>query len=106
MNKFKKHIFICENIREKSNPKQSCGRLGGTENRQKFKKRLRDLELTQKIRANGAGCLGACKNGPVVVVYPEGTWYGNVKLDDVEEIIQSDLINNEIVKRLEIIDGK
>ena len=93
MNKLKKHIFVCENIRDESHPKQSCGRLGGIEIRNKFKSRLRELGLNQTIRANSAGCLDACKHGPVVVVYPEGRWYGNVKLDDVEEIIQSDLIN-------------
>ena len=106
MNKLKKHIFICENIRDESHTKQGCGRLGGIEIRNKIKNRLRELGLTQTIRANSAGCLGACKHGPVAVVYPNGRWYGEVKLDDVEEIIQSDLINNEIVKRLEILDGK
>lgn len=106
MSKLKKHIFICENIRDESHSKQSCGRSGGVEIRNEFKKRLRDLGLSQTIRANSAGCLDACKHGPVAVVYPEGRWYGKVKLDDVEEIIQSDLINNKIVERLEIIDGK
>ena len=106
MNKFKKHIFICENIRDEFHTKQSCGRLGGIEIRDKFKKRLRELELTQSIRANSSGCLGACKFGPVAVVYPEGRWYGGVKLEDVEEIIQSDLINNKIVERLEISGDK
>ena len=106
MNKFEKHIFICENIRDEAHPKQSCGRLGGIENREKFKKRLRELGLTETIRANSSGCLGTCKHGPVAVVYPEVRWYGKIKLDDVEEIIQSDLINNEIVKRLEIVDDE
>lgn len=106
MNKFKRHIFICENIRDESHTKQSCGRSGGIENREKFKKRLRELGLSQTIRANSSGCLGACKHGPVAVVYPEGRWYGKIKLDDVEEIIQSDLINNKIVKRLEIANDK
>lgn len=106
MNKLKKHIFICENIRDESNSKQSCGRLGGIEIRNEFKKRLRELGLSQTIRANSAGCLGACKHGPVAVVYPEGRWYGELKLDDIDEIIQSELINNEKVKRLEIVDGK
>lgn len=101
-----KHIFICENIRDEFDPKQSCGRVGGIEIRDKFKKKLRELGLNQTIRANSSGCLGACKFGPVAVVYPEGIWYGEVNLDDVEEIIQSDLINNKIVKRLEIANDK
>lgn len=106
MNKLKKHIFVCENVRDESLSKQCCGRSGGIEIRNEFKKRLRELGLSQTIRANSAGCLGACKHGPVVVIYPEGRWYGKVKLDDVEEIIQSDLINNKIVERLEISDDE
>jgi len=106
MNKLKKHIFICENIRDEFHHKQSCGRLGGIEIRNKLKKRLGELELTQSIRANSSGCLGACKFGPVAVVYPEGRWYGGVKLEDVEEIIQSDIINNKVVVRLEISGAK
>jgi len=106
MNKFEKHIFVCENIRDKSHLKQSCGRLGGIEIRDKFKNRLRELGLAPKIRANSAGCLGECKHGSVAVIYPEGRWYGKIKLDDVEEIIQKDLINNDTVERLEVIDDK
>ena len=106
MNKVKKHIFICENIRDEFHPKQSCGRLGGIEIREKLKKRVKDLELTKTIRVNSAGCLGACKHGPVAVVYPEGRWYGELKIGDVEEIIQEEIINNKKVERLEIVDGK
>ncbi|MCF6268473.1 MAG: (2Fe-2S) ferredoxin domain-containing protein [Melioribacteraceae bacterium] len=104
MSKIKRHIFVCENIRDKSNSKQSCGRLGGIENREELKRRLRELGLSKNIRANKSGCLGACHHGPVAVVYPEGRWYGEIELDDIEEIIQKDLINNEVVKRLEIED--
>ena len=106
MNKLKKHIFICENIRDESHPRKSCGRSGGIEIRNKFKNRLKELGLSKIIRANSAGCLDACKHGPVAVVYPEGRWYGELKLDDVDEIIQSELINNKKVNRLEIVDGK
>ena len=106
MNKLKKHIFVCENIKDESHTKQSCGRLGGIEIRSKLKNRLRELGLSQIIRANTSGCLGACKHGPVAVIYPEGRWYGEIKLDDVDEIIQIDLINTKIVERLGILDDK
>ena len=54
------------------------------------------------VRINKAGCLGRCDQGPVMVVYPEETWYSFVDNDDLEEIIQEDLLNNRVVERLKI----
>jgi len=102
MYKYKKHIFICENIRDEGSAKPSCARHGGTELKEKFKNRISELGLSSTIRVNSAGCLGACKHGPVAVVYPQGTWYGKLTLENVEQIIQSDLINGNVVKELEI----
>jgi (2Fe-2S) ferredoxin len=68
-----------------------------------FKKALVDRELKGVIRAQKAGCCDVCEYGPTVVVYPEGVFYGNVQLADVEEIVESHLVNNEPVVRL-IID--
>jgi (2Fe-2S) ferredoxin len=104
MDKFKKHVFVCENVRDKDNPTPSCGRSGGIENRAKLKKRLKELGVNNSIRANGAGCLGFCQFGPVMVVYPEANWYGEVKIDDIEEIFKKDLMENRKVDRLEIED--
>ena len=104
MSKFKKHIFVCENIRDGESSTPSCGMSGGIEIRAKLKSKLRELELSHEIRANASGCLGACHHGPVAVVYPEANWYGEITLDDVEEIIESDLIMNKAVKRLLIDD--
>ena len=58
------------------------------------------MGLNKKVRANGTGCLDACAFGPSIVVYPEQIWYGGIIAEDVEEIIQSHLINNKPVERL------
>jgi (2Fe-2S) ferredoxin len=102
MKRFEKHIFICENKRPPENLKGCCFDKGGSEIRTMFKKRLAELGLKSEIRANSSGCLDACEYGASVVVYPEQIWYGGVKVDDVEEIIQNHLINNQPVKRLMI----
>lgn len=100
MSRFEKHIFICENKREAGHPKGCCADKGSSGIRELFKKRLKELGLNTKVRANSSGCLDACAFGPSVVVYPEQIWYGGIKIEDVEEIIQSHIINNRPVERL------
>lgn len=104
MKRFEKHIFICENKRDPSDARGCCSQKGSIEVRDLFKKRLKELGLHKKMRANGTGCLDACAHGPSVVVYPEQIWYGGVKVENVEEIIQSHLLNNKPVEKLLIND--
>ena len=68
------------------------------------KKRCKELGLTGegKIRINQAGCLDRCEEGPVCVVYPEGTWYTYVDETDVDEIIESHVMGGVPVDRLKI----
>ena len=47
-----------------------------------------------------AGCLGRCDVGPVIVVYPQETWYTYIDEEDIDEIIESHLKNDKIVERL------
>lgn len=102
MKRFEKHIFVCENKRSDGHPRGCCSDKGGAEIRDLFKSRLKELGLNANIRANSSGCLDACEFGVSVVVYPEQIWYGGVTKEDVEEIIQSHLINNKPVDRLKI----
>jgi (2Fe-2S) ferredoxin len=53
-----------------------------------------------QVRVNKAGCLDHCANGPVMVIYPQGTWYSMIDNEDVEEIIQSHLVQGKPVERL------
>jgi (2Fe-2S) ferredoxin len=55
-----------------------------------------------KVRVNQAGCLDRCEEGPVLVVYPEGTWYTYVDKADIDEIIDEHLVNGRVVQRLAI----
>ena len=95
---YEKHIFICQNLRE--NGLECCATKGGAEVQEAMKKRLQELGLTARFRANKSGCLNNCKNGVTVVIYPQGIWYHHVTVDDVNEIIEKSLINDTLVERL------
>ena len=97
---FKNHLFFCLN--ERSNGENCCAQHNAFELFTYAKNRIKELGLSGagKIRVNKAGCLDACNLGPVMVIYPEGTWYTFIDTDDIEEIIQSHLIKGKPVERL------
>lgn len=94
--KFDKHIFICTNEKE---GKKCCGENAGILLVEKFKKIIKENNI-KNVRAQKAGCLDACSEGPALVVYPEGTYYGRVSPDDVNEIFNEHILNNRPVERL------
>jgi (2Fe-2S) ferredoxin len=52
------------------------------------------------VRINRSGCFDRCSEGPMLVVYPDAVWYTFIDEADIDEIIQSHIINNITVKRL------
>jgi (2Fe-2S) ferredoxin len=55
-----------------------------------------------KVRINKAGCLDRCEEGPVMVIYPQGTWYTYVDKEDIDEIIDQHIVDGKVVDRLKI----
>jgi (2Fe-2S) ferredoxin len=55
-----------------------------------------------QVRVNKAGCLGRCDAGPVMVIYPEETWYTFVDQEDIDEIVEQHLVQGHIVERLKV----
>jgi (2Fe-2S) ferredoxin len=102
MSYFKHHVFVCTNQRDAG--EQCCNSLGGSDMFAYAKERIGALKQNGvgAVRINKAGCLGRCDNGPVMVVYPEETWYSFIDKEDVDEIIQSHLIDGKVVERLKI----
>lgn len=96
---YRKHVFICTNHRT-SGARISCGHDHGHALVAAFKKLIKDRGLSVDIRAQKAGCLDTCEQGPSVVIYPEGVFYGKVQLEDVEEIVSEHLEKDQIVDRL------
>jgi (2Fe-2S) ferredoxin len=104
--RYTKHVFICTNHRDPSDPRGCCAMRGSEEVRDAFKRKLKERGLHGRMRANVSGCLDACEFGPVVVVYPDSVWYGGVGVDDIDEIIESHLLNDIPVERLLIRDRR
>ncbi|MDR0776590.1 MAG: NAD(P)H-dependent oxidoreductase subunit E [Azonexus sp.] len=102
MSYFTHHVFICCNQRDDN--EQCCNAIGGTDAFTYAKDRIGALKKNGAgaVRINKAGCLGRCDSGPVMVIYPEETWYSFIDRDDVEEIIQEHLLNGRVVDRLKI----
>jgi (2Fe-2S) ferredoxin len=96
--KYTKHVFICTN--QKEGGKKCCGEEKGMILVNSFKEALKSRGLHVQMRAQKTGCLDACNFGPALVVYPEGTYYGNVQIEDINEIIENDLLQNQPVTRL------
>lgn len=99
---YQHHVFFCLNQRDEGRP--CCSGQGAKAAQEHAKKRIKELGLSGegRIRINKAGCLDRCEEGPVLVVYPEGTWYTYVDLEDIDEIIDSHLVNGKVVDRLKI----
>ncbi len=72
-----------------------------------MKKRSKELGLVRsgEVRVNIAGCLNRCDLGPVVVIYPDETWYTFVDQADIDEIIEEHLVKGNKVERL-LIDSQ
>lgn len=65
-----------------------------------FKTELKRHNVDHEIELIKTGCLGLCELGPVVIVYPEGTFYSKVTVEDIPEIVEEHLVNNRVVERL------
>jgi (2Fe-2S) ferredoxin len=106
MAKFERHVFICGNQRPPGHARGSCDPSGKGELRKAFKQKLAEHQIpATRVRANQSGCLEQCEHGPTVVVYPEAIWYGRVRLEDVDRIIESHLIAGQSVADLVLPEG-
>ena len=92
----KKEILICAGT--------GCLSAGAEEVEEEFKRQLkredldRDYEIKEVI--NKTGCVGPCSLGPIVIIKPDNTFYGNLKVSDVEKIVMQHLENGEVVEEL------
>ncbi|MEG1806461.1 MAG: (2Fe-2S) ferredoxin domain-containing protein, partial [Clostridia bacterium] len=82
-----------------------CGGTGCTSGKSReifeaFEAEINALKLDKEVKVIMTGCFGLCALGPIVVVYPEGAFYSQVKVADAKEIIDEHIQKGRIVKRL------
>ena len=96
MSQYEKHVFVCT-----YGP--YCWFDGDTDGLfSRLKRRVVEAGLRDTIRINRSGCLNHCGHGPVIVVYPEGVWYGGVQPEDIDEIFDRHLCHDQPVERLRL----
>ena len=97
---YKKHIFVCTNLRDKQENRECCAAKNSDLIRLELVKLIKKNKLNTTIRSNKSGCLNLCEFGPVLVIYPIGIWYIKVEIKDVKEIFEKSILNNNIIDRL------
>ena len=94
MGQYPSHVFVCTSG-------DTCPAQGNVE---QFVKTLRAealrANLMTEVRINKAGCFSQCGHGPMIVVYPDGVWYGGVQETDLKEIVESHILGGKPVERL------
>jgi len=102
MPKPEKHVFICVQNRPPGHPRGSCLEKGAGEVYEQFMAELQERNCYDKISIVNTGCIGPCGAGVNILVYPEGTMYGQVSPGDVKEIFDSHLLGDTVVERLKV----
>lgn len=104
MSFYKRHIFFCLNEREPGAERPCCAQAGAARLQAyaKAQAKAKNLLGEGKVRVNKSGCLDRCELGPVAVVYPDAVWYHYFDEADIDEIIESHLINGKPVERLRV----
>ena len=93
---YKSHVLICGGT--------GCHSNSSSLIKNEFEKHLKEKGLEKDVLIVMTGCFGLCAAGPVVIVYPEGSFYSQVKVDDVTEIVDEHLIKGKTVERLLYVD--
>ena len=92
------HILICGGT--------GCTSSGSLKLQKEFNKNIESFGLAEEVKLIQTGCFGLCALGPIVIVYPDGTFYSRVTVDDVKEIVEEHLLKGRIVERLVYHDSE
>jgi (2Fe-2S) ferredoxin len=98
-----RYVLVCTNRRPEGHPKGSCGASGADAIRARLKEMVAERGLADSVRVIGTTCLGVCEEGPVVAVFPEDVWYGKVRAEDLERIVEEHLAGGRPVESLRLL---
>ena len=96
MNLYRAHVLVCGGT--------GCSSSGSAQLIERFEQQLKEKGLEKEVQIVRTGCFGLCEAGPVVIVYPEGTFYSRVKVEDVDEIVSEHLLKGRKVQHLVYVD--
>ncbi len=92
MDIFRSHVLVCGGT--------GCTSSDSPKIMDKFTEEINKAGLDKEVKVVRTGCFGLCEAGPVVIVYPEGSFYSHVKVSDVAEIVNEHLLKGRIVQHL------
>ena len=98
MDLYRAHVLVCGGT--------GCTSSGSTKLIERFEEQIAANGLDKEVKVVRTGCFGLCEAGPVVIIYPEGTFYSRVKLEDVDEIVTEHLLKGRKVQHLVYVDHK
>jgi len=91
MGQYRYHVFVCTSGKD-------CPKKASEDVHKALKKAVAAAGLKGLVRVNHAGCMNQCGHGPMVVVYPEDTWYAGVDVDGANRIVREHLIGGTPVE--------
>ena len=89
---YRSHVLVCGGT--------GCTSSHSGELIEALEANIKEKGLEEEIKVVRTGCFGLCALGPIMIVYPEGCFYSEVKVDDIPEIVEEHLLKGRIVKRL------
>ncbi len=92
MELIRSHIMVCTGT--------GCSSGHSPEILERFEEELKAQGMDKEVKVVSTGCFGLCAVGPIVLIYPEGALYTNVKPEDVKEIVSEHIVKGRIVERL------
>ena len=89
---YRSHVLICGGT--------GCTSSGSAAIEKALVSEIAKNGLTEEVQVVKTGCFGLCALGPIMIVYPEGTFYSMVKEEDIPEIVEEHLLKGRVVTRL------
>lgn len=95
LKKLERHVLVCEH--------KDCEKRGGRDVQKALKGALRESGRRESVMVSRVDCFDRCGDGPVVVVYPDGVWYGRVDERGAREIVERHLCGGGLAASCEVL---